>query len=120
MQRAKKPPKKKQIASSSLEKLAESKMPKWRIADDGAPDSPRTTEADAISPKLSELRGKTASAGSRMVQATYTETAPDSKSKSHPKKKSGLVNMIPESQEDARLGAKTQVFEDDEHTGSQG
>jgi hypothetical protein len=110
---------KKRERPSSLADLAKSKMPKWRVVDESLQDSPGTVEADAVSPKLIDLRAKT-TAGSRKTQATLTNSSSDAGSKSNQSKKSGLVNMIPESEQDARLGAKTQVFEDDEHTGSQG
>jgi len=125
MQLKKKAPKKKarkafhkRATSSSLEALAKSKMPKWRVAEGSSQDSRASAEADAVSPNLGELRTGTAAVESRKFRATVGGTSSDAASKS--KKKSGLVNMVPESEEDARLGVKTQVFEDDEHTGSQG
>lgn len=115
-------------ASSSLEKLAKSKMPKWRIVDERTQeqDTHVKPEADAVSPRLRSHR-EGALSGARMRKAALTESLKDSESKSNESNKSnennrttGLVNMLPDSEQDARLGAKTQVFEDDEHTGAQG
>jgi hypothetical protein len=114
---------KKRATPSSLEELAKSKMPKWRVADERAQeqDRPADSEVDAVSPKLSNRRAAGTAAGARKLLATLNKAVSNSESKSNQEtKKSGLVNMVPESEEDAGLGAKTQVFEDDEHTGAQG
>jgi hypothetical protein len=103
--------------SSSLEELAKIKMPNWRIAQESVEDSPGAVDVDAISPRL--FSAKTAAAP-RRLQTAFTNAEGDSGSKSSANKKSGLVNMVPDTDQDARVGAKTQVFEDDEHTGSQG
>ena len=99
----------------SLDQLAKKLMPKWRIVNESsfAEDAPR--EVDAVSPNLIKNKDSFAIKSGRKVR----ETLQRSKGKMQ-KKLSGLVNMAPTSEEDARLGAKTQVIEDDERTGSQG
>jgi hypothetical protein len=100
---------------SSLDQLAKKLMPKWRIVNENsfAEDAPR--EVDAVSPDLIKKKESFAIRSGRKVRQTLQR----SKGKTQ-KKLSGLVNMAPTSEEDARLGAKTQVIEDDEHTASQG
>lgn len=112
--------KKSLTSSPSLEELAKKKMPKWRVAEEDVEDSPGTPEVDAVSPKLFDFRSQSFAVRSGMPQATTVSSEPDAKPKSSGTKRSGLVKMLPESDQDARQGAKTQVFEDDEHTGSQG
>ena len=90
-------------------------MPKWRVVDERAQeqDRPGDSEVDAVSPKLSNRRAAGTAAGARKLLATLNKAVSNSESKSNQEtKKSGFVNMVPESEEDARLGAKTQVFED--------
>jgi hypothetical protein len=114
---------KKRATPSSLDELAKRKMPKWRVANEraGEQDRPGGSEVDAVSPKLSSRGAAETTGEARKLMATLKKAVSNSESKSNPEtKKSGLVNMVPESEEDARLGAKTQVFEDDEHTGAQG
>jgi hypothetical protein len=114
---------KKRATPSSLDELAKRKMPKWRVANERIEEQDRAggLEVDAVSPKLSSRRAAATGVGAGKLLATLSKAVSNSESKSnHETKKSGLVNMVPESEEDARLGAKTQVFEDDEHTGAQG
>ena len=89
------------------------------MADENTQDSPGVVEVDAVSPKLGDLRVSSSAANPRKRRAKSEEVS-DSSSSSQKGRKSGLVNMVPDSEQDARLGTKTQVFEDDEHTGSQG
>jgi len=98
-------------AGGSLEELAKRKLPKWRVVEETEPDTPLKVDADAIAPKLPS--------GGRSRHAAIGNGVPDS-APSRNRGRSGLVNMVPDSQQDARLGAKTQVFEDDELTGAQG
>jgi hypothetical protein len=111
---------KKQATSPSLEELAKRAMPKWHLAEESAQDSKSTLEVDAVSPKLGEHRASAAVSRSRKSQKTVSERVSDFSSPAPETEVSGLVNMVPDSHEDSRLGAKTQVFEDGEHTGSQG
>jgi hypothetical protein len=111
---------KKHTLSPSLEELAKRVMPKWRVADESAQDSPTTLEVDAVTPTLGGVRAKVAALRSRKRQATSGEEVLDSPSSPRQERGSGLVNMVPDSDDDARRDAKTQVFEDDEHTGAQG
>jgi hypothetical protein len=107
-------------ASRSLEDLARRAMPKWRVADDSAQDSDATPEVDAVSPKLEKIQGTSAASRSGKRLRTLDDKISDSPSDTRKKRKSGLVNMVPAADQDSRLGVKTQVFEDDEHTGAQG
>jgi hypothetical protein len=103
-------------SGAGLDRLAKKLMPKWRVVNESPLGADATREVDAVSPKLTGVGMDSATVKSaRKVQATLQR----SKGKTQ-KKLSGLVNMAPNSEEDARLGAKTQVIEDNEHTGSQG
>jgi len=104
--------KKAATGAGSLEELAKRKLPKWRVVEESEQDSPLKVDADAIAPKLPS--------GGRARNAAIGNGLPNSDSPSRNRGRSGLVNMVPDSQQDARLGAKTQVFEDDELTGAQG
>jgi hypothetical protein len=103
--------------AASLDKLAKTKLPKWRVVEDDAQDATLPIQVDAVSPKLSALRSKTRTNTASVTSEDF-EGASDSEPKQKKKGLSGLVNMAPESGDAA--GVKTQVFEDDEHTGSQG
>jgi hypothetical protein len=102
---------------SNLEQLAKKSMPKWRIVPESDSETDEARYVDAVSPKLTPPRNSSSLKSENKQQMTMRRSA-DKEKKS--KKLSGLVNMAPTSEEDARLGAKTQVFEDDEHTASQG
>ena len=105
----------------SLEQLAKAKMPKWRVVDNLMADDTATPHPDAVSPKLASLQGRgSARSSSRRMLSKVSESVEDSGSSSDKGKRSGLVVMAPTSAEDAKTGTKTQVFEDDEHTGAQG
>ena len=103
-------------SGSSLEQLAKKMMPKWRVVNESPLGADASPEVDAVSPKLTDVDNGSATIRSgRKVRATLER--PKGKAQ---KKLSGLVNMAPASEEDARLGAKTQVIENDKHTASQG
>jgi hypothetical protein len=104
-------------SSTGLDQIAKKLMPKWRVVQETPLAADAAHEVDAVSPKLTRLGGEDSATvkSARKVQFTLQ------RSRGNPQKKlSGLVNMAPNSEEDARLGAKTQVIEDDEHTASQG
>lgn len=111
---------KKRASSATLADLAKREMPKWRVVEGSAQDAPDRIEVDAVSPKIGGIGARTASHQTRGRRSKLAENVADSASESSREKKTGLINMVPESQQDARLGSKTQVFEDGEHTGSQG
>jgi hypothetical protein len=103
-------------SDSGLDQLAKKLMPKWRVVNESPLGADATRDVDAVSPKLTGVATDSATVKlGRKTQATLERLRGKTK-----KKLSGLVNMAPSSEEDARLGAKTQVIEDDEHTGSQG
>jgi len=110
--------------SSSLEELATAKMPKWRVVEDSAADNAARPEADAVSPKLSGLQSSISSGSSSSSKRSLSKdsaSVEDSEKSSGKGRRTGLVVMAPNSAEDAaKVGTKTQVFEDDEHTGAQG
>ena len=109
---------KRTTSSSDLEKLAKVKMPKWRVAQEQ--DSSNSGDVDAVSPNLFELRSKSKATAAKKLRRENAGGESDSGSKTRRKGLSGLVNMAPESGRDANSAIKTQIFEDDEHTGSQG
>lgn len=103
-----------QSSSRRLDQIAKEKMPKWRIVETAGQDSQANSEPDAVSPRLSKLQGRN-SALSEVADAD----ALGGRRKSSKRGLTGLVNMEPEDGS-AGAGSKTQVFENDEHTGSQG
>jgi hypothetical protein len=104
-------------SGSDLDRLAKKLMPKWRVVNESPLGADVSREVDAVSPRLTGVGKDRATIKSgRKTQVTLERR---SKGKTE-EKLSGLVNMAPTSEEDARLGAKTQVIEDDKLTGSQG
>jgi hypothetical protein len=104
----------KQSSSSRLKQLAKVTLPQWRIVSSAQQDSPTTFDPDAVSPNLSKLQGKKdSSVGALYKGSDYPATEADEHGTT------GLVNMEP-ADGHAGAGPKTQVFENDEHTGSQG
>jgi hypothetical protein len=104
-------------SGSALDNLAKKLMPKWRVVNESPLGADASREVDAVSPRLTGV-GKD-SATIKSGRKTRLTLERRSKGKTE-EKLSGLVNMAPTSEEDARLGAKTQVIEDDKLTGSQG
>jgi hypothetical protein len=111
---------KRTTSSSDLERLAKAKMPKWRVAQEQEQDSSNSGDVDAVSPNLFELRSKSKATAAKKLRTGNAGGESDSGSKTRNKGLSGLVNMAPGSGRDANSAIKTQIFEDDEHTGSQG
>ena|ERR1700721_1685255 len=105
-------------SNGGLDQLAKAKMPKWHVVQSFASDSQAKPESDAVSPKLSGLYAKRASVTTSSKRSSLRSSNFANASRSSGK--SGLVVMAPDSPEDSKAGAKTQVFEDDEHTGAQG
>lgn len=101
-------------SSASLDQVAKKSMPKWRVVNESSYDEDSPSEVDTVSPNL--IKNKRSSSFA-VKSGTKAKTAfLRAKTKSG-KKLSGLVNMAPA---DARLDAKTQVIEHDEHSAGQG
>src|ERR1700753_2343189 len=79
---------KKTSFAASLDKLAKTKLPKWRVVEDDA--------QDAVSPKLSALRSKPRANAGSVTASMELEGASDSEPRRKKKGLSGLVNMAPE------------------------
>src|ERR1700753_3251162 len=88
---------KKTSFAASLDKLAKTKLPKWRVVEDDAQDAALPTQVDAVSPKLSALRSEPRANAGSVTASMELEGASDSEPRRKKKGLSGLVNMAPES-----------------------